>query len=124
MNSWDRRYTDRVQLLVELLPLLAGEPGFALKGGTAINLFEHDLPRLSVDIDLTWLPVHDYARDVPRPCRVSGASCRTWPLAPSASERKIFATCSRPWRGSDKSGGRRRQQAGTYGGMGFAKRFA
>ena len=64
MNNWDRRYTDRVQLLVEILPLLAQEPGFALKGGTAINLFEHDLPRLSVDIDLTWLPVHDYDHDV------------------------------------------------------------
>ena len=67
MSTWldhlDRRYTDRVRLLVEILPMLAQEPGFALKGGTAINLFEHDLPRLSVDIDLAWLPVHDYAED-------------------------------------------------------------
>ncbi|WP_255363972.1 nucleotidyl transferase AbiEii/AbiGii toxin family protein [Dyella sp. 333MFSha] len=46
-----------------MLPVLAQEPRFALKGGTAINLFEHDLPRLSVDIDLAWLPVHDYAED-------------------------------------------------------------
>lgn len=58
LDHWDRRYTDRVRLLVEILPVLAQELGFALKGGTAINLFEHDLPRLSVDIDLTWLPVH------------------------------------------------------------------
>jgi len=29
----------------------------------AVNLFEHDLPRLSVDIDLAWLPVHDYVED-------------------------------------------------------------
>ncbi len=63
LDRWDRRYTDRVRLLVEVLPVLAQEPRFALKGGTAINLFEHDLPRLSVDIDLTWLPVHDYAED-------------------------------------------------------------
>lgn len=63
LEHWDRRYTDRVRLLVEILPLLAQEPGFALKGGTAINLFEHDLPRLSVDIDLAWLLVHDYAED-------------------------------------------------------------
>ena len=35
------------------------EPVFALKGGTAINLFVRDLPRLSVDIDLTYLPVED-----------------------------------------------------------------
>ncbi|CAH1041878.1 Ync [Halomonas sp. TD01] len=34
-----------------------------MKGGTAINLFEHDLPRLSVDIDLTWLPAHGFAED-------------------------------------------------------------
>ena len=32
---------------------------FALKGGTAINLFYRDMPRLSVDIDLTYLPVAD-----------------------------------------------------------------
>nr|WP_322941035.1 nucleotidyl transferase AbiEii/AbiGii toxin family protein [Pseudomonas sp. s4] len=63
MSTWDKRYTDRVQLLVEILPTLAKETRFALKGGTAINLFEHDLPRLSVDIDLTWLPMQDYAQD-------------------------------------------------------------
>jgi hypothetical protein len=64
MNNWDSRYAERVKLLVEILPTLAEEKRFALKGGTAINLFEHDLPRLSVDIDLTWLPVGDFASDV------------------------------------------------------------
>ncbi len=63
MSSWDSRYAERVRLLVEILPTLAGEKRFALKGGTAINLFEHDLPRLSVDIDLTWLPVGKFASD-------------------------------------------------------------
>lgn len=63
MSTWDKRYTDRVQLLVEILPMLAQERRFALKGGTAINLFEHDLPRLPVDIDLTWLPMHNFAED-------------------------------------------------------------
>ena len=63
MSTWDKRYNDRVQLLVDILPVLAREPRFALKGGTAINLFEHDLPRLSVDIDLTWLPMQVYATD-------------------------------------------------------------
>lgn len=66
MSSWDRRYTDRVQLLVDILPVLAQEPHFALKGGTAINLFEHDLPRLSVDIDLIWLSVGTFAEDSAR----------------------------------------------------------
>ena len=50
-------WTRQVQLLVRLLPYIGREPGFALKGGTAINLFLRDLPRLSVDIDLTWLPI-------------------------------------------------------------------
>ncbi|MBD3894684.1 nucleotidyl transferase AbiEii/AbiGii toxin family protein [Halomonas sp. ML-15] len=63
MSNWDRRYADRVQLLVDILPMLAQEPRFALKGGTAINLFEHDLPRLSVDIDLAWLPVNSFDED-------------------------------------------------------------
>lgn len=63
MSTWDKRYTDQVQLLVDILPALAREPRFALKGGTAINLFEHDLPRLSVDIDLAWLPAQEYAAD-------------------------------------------------------------
>tara|TARA_R110000824_G_scaffold3384_1_gene16038 strand:- start:10874 stop:11812 length:939 start_codon:yes stop_codon:yes gene_type:complete len=64
MSSWGKRYSDRVQLLVDILPVLAKETRFALKGGTAINLFEHDLPRLSVDIDLTWLPVQDFETGV------------------------------------------------------------
>lgn len=63
MSTWDSRYKDRVQLLVDTLPVLAEEPRFALKGGTAINLFEQDLPRLSVDIDLAWLPTNGFAED-------------------------------------------------------------
>lgn len=59
----DKRYAERVALLVSILPHLDSEPRFALKGGTAINLFEHDLPRLSVDIDLTWLPMQDFDTD-------------------------------------------------------------
>lgn len=45
--------------MLEVLPFVAQESCFALKGGTAINLFLRDLPRLSVDIDLTYLPVED-----------------------------------------------------------------
>lgn len=50
-------YYRQVQLLLRLLPIIAEQPCFALKGGTAINLFYNDLPRLSIDIDLTYLPV-------------------------------------------------------------------
>ena len=53
------RYVDQVRLLVDILPAVAAEDDFALKGGTAINLFYRDLPRLSVDIDLTFLPIRD-----------------------------------------------------------------
>lgn len=52
-------YTRQVRLLVRILPLIMEEERFALKGGTAINLFVRDLPRLSVDIDLVYLPVED-----------------------------------------------------------------
>jgi len=52
-------YYRQVKLLVQLLPLVAEESCFALKGGTAINLFIHNLPRLSVDIDLVYLPMQD-----------------------------------------------------------------
>lgn len=64
MSSWDKRDSDRMQLLVDILPGLAKETRFALKGGTAINLFEHDLPRLSVDTDLIWLPEQNFEADV------------------------------------------------------------
>ena len=43
-------YFKRVQLLVRVLPHIADIGCFALKGGTAINLFLRDLPRLSVEI--------------------------------------------------------------------------
>ncbi|KJF69944.1 nucleotidyl transferase AbiEii/AbiGii toxin family protein [Agrobacterium arsenijevicii] len=53
------QYQAQVRLLMRLLPIVAREACFALKGGTAINLFVRNLPRLSVDIDLMYLPVHD-----------------------------------------------------------------
>lgn len=50
-------YRRQVALLLRVLPHVAEEDCFALKGGTAINLFYRDMPRLSVDIDLTYLPI-------------------------------------------------------------------
>ena len=44
-------------LMLRTLPFIATEKCFALKGGTAINLFVRDMPRLSVDVDLTYLPI-------------------------------------------------------------------
>ncbi|WP_375207864.1 nucleotidyl transferase AbiEii/AbiGii toxin family protein [Hyphococcus sp.] len=54
-------YLAQVRFLVRLLPLLAEESDFALKGGTAINLFYRDMPRLSVDINLAYLPIAERA---------------------------------------------------------------
>ena len=58
-------YYRQVALLVRALPWVANESCFALKGGTAINLFIHDFPRLSVDIDLAWIPLE--SREVALP---------------------------------------------------------
>lgn len=55
----DEQYRRQVALLIRTLPHVAQEKCFALKGGTAINLFIRDMPRLSVDIDLMYLPVVD-----------------------------------------------------------------
>lgn len=49
-------YRAQVDLVLRVLPYVAKEKAFALKGGTAINLFVRNMPRLSVDIDLTYLP--------------------------------------------------------------------
>jgi predicted nucleotidyltransferase component of viral defense system len=52
-------YRNQVSLLLRVLPEVAKEICFALHGGTAINLFIRDMPRLSVDIDLTYIPIED-----------------------------------------------------------------
>jgi predicted nucleotidyltransferase component of viral defense system len=52
-------YRRQAALLIRVIPLVAKEPCFALKGGTAINLFVRNMPRLSVDLDLTYLPIAD-----------------------------------------------------------------
>ena len=52
-------YTQKVELLLRLIPIVMEEEVFAIHGGTAINLFLKDLPRYSVDIDLTYIPLAD-----------------------------------------------------------------
>lgn len=58
------QYRRQVSLLVRMLPYVAMQDCFALKGGTAINLFYRDMPRLSVDIDLTYVPVESRAESL------------------------------------------------------------
>ena len=55
----DTVFFKQAELLLRILPLIYKEDVFALKGGTAINFFVRDLPRLSVDIDLAYLPIND-----------------------------------------------------------------
>lgn len=50
-------YTKQIRLLLGVLPEVAKEECFAMHGGTAINLFVRDMPRLSVDIDLTYIEI-------------------------------------------------------------------
>jgi predicted nucleotidyltransferase component of viral defense system len=55
--AFSNLYRRQVALLIRTLPAVTSEACFALKGGTAINLFIRNMPRLSVDIDLTYLPI-------------------------------------------------------------------
>lgn len=58
-NTQASVYAQKVDLLLRLLPLVMDEKVFAVHGGSAINLFLRDLPRYSVDIDLTYIPLAD-----------------------------------------------------------------
>ena len=55
----NQTYLDTARLLTRVAPLVFVDDTFALKGGTAINLFVRDMPRLSVDLDLVF---PDYLR--------------------------------------------------------------
>lgn len=52
-------YRKQVALLIRIMPLIYKIQDFAVHGGTAINLFEKNMPRYSVDIDLTYLPLKE-----------------------------------------------------------------
>lgn len=54
-------YLATARLLAEVAPVVFESGLFALKGGTAINLFLRDMPRLSVDLDLVFVD-HRVAR--------------------------------------------------------------
>ncbi len=62
----DSRFFKEAKLMLTVMPSVAAESCFALKGGTALNFFLHDMPRLSVDIDLTYLPIEDWKTSLPK----------------------------------------------------------
>lgn len=53
----DNNYRRQVALLIRIIPLVHRIKDFAIHGGTAINLFHKDMPRYSVDIDITYIPI-------------------------------------------------------------------
>ena len=53
------RYRKQVTLLIRILPSIYSIREFAIHGGTAINLFHKDMPRYSVDIDITYIPLEN-----------------------------------------------------------------
>jgi len=52
-------YVDTVRLLLAIAPAVFASGRFAMKGGTALNLFVQEMPRLSVDIDLNYIGAVD-----------------------------------------------------------------
>ena len=58
-NGFQPRTLDKVERLLDLLEEMQRHPDLkgklAMHGGTAINLFMLDVPRLSVDIDISYV---------------------------------------------------------------------
>ena len=52
-------YKKQVALLIRIMPSVYRIQDFAIHGGTAINLFYRDMPRYSIDIDITYIPIKD-----------------------------------------------------------------
>ena len=57
--NMDDIYRRQVTLLIRIMPSVFRIKDFAVHGGTAINLFYKNMPRYSVDIDLTYIPITD-----------------------------------------------------------------
>lgn len=57
--NMDDIYRRQVALLIRIMPSVFRIKDFAVHGGTAINLFYKNMPRYSVDIDLTYIPITD-----------------------------------------------------------------
>jgi len=91
----DSPYYKQAELLLKVLPLINYDKELALKGGTAINFFIRDLPRLSVDIDLVYLPIED--RDstlagITNKLKVIGDSVKSSITGAQIIERKLNNT--------------------------------
>jgi len=94
-------YQKQTDLVLSILPLIQHED-FALKGGTAINFFYREIPRLSVDIDLTYLPlrnrqtsfdeIHTYLGWIQKVLRSNGIECTSDHPLDGKRECKLVAS--------------------------------
>lgn len=93
-------YVRTVQLLLAVAPAIFDTTAFAMKGGTALNLFLQDMPRLSVDIDVVFVPMICRAtkRCVPSVTNWLGPKpgSRRWGLQPpfASPRRATRPSCS------------------------------
>src|SRR5208283_4898628 len=87
----DKTYIEVVRLLLESAPAIFETPHFAMKGGTAINLFIEDMPRLSVDIDVVYTD-HQAARDAALKSISSGLDAVRKRLVKVGLEAEVSAT--------------------------------
>lgn len=65
MTAFDKIFKEQADLLITVLGYMEWDQCFALKGGTALNLFFAEMPRLSVDIDLVYLPLNSRKEALP-----------------------------------------------------------
>lgn len=105
------QYMRQVELLVRTLPYIARHEAFALKGGTAINLFYREMPRLSVDIDLTYVPIEDRETTLKGIDVYAKTCCATCAAPPSSGSPAAAITTRAFWfgRAAPKSKSRRRR---------------
>lgn len=87
----DKTYIEIVRLLLESAPAVFETPFFAMKGGTAINLFIEDMPRLSVDIDVVYTN-HESSRAEALKSISSGLEATRNRLAKAGLEADVSAT--------------------------------
>jgi predicted nucleotidyltransferase component of viral defense system len=93
-NTQASVYAQKVDLLLRLLPLVMDEKVFAVHGGSAINLFLRDLPRYSVDIDLTYIPLADRQTSIDDiNLHLKSISDKTRRAFPGMHITPNFATC-------------------------------
>lgn len=95
-----KEYIDTVRLLIDVAPTIFAAPHFAMKGGTALNLFVQDMPRLSVDIDVVFtdhtLPRDEALAAIEADLKVVAAALKARgfsvaiPRKPSGEDVKLF----------------------------------